>query len=287
MFRFPNARPGRRSRLTMIRSRWRLGRPGDRIDHDSPVALRHRLSTALLLAAYGRAGGARRRTATARCMPWRRLSSITRWSMVTYVACTPDDSAVSLARPKRHGLPRTGTSVPGPTTPCASSRESTPAVISRLPGRRSVLRRRTCGTGASRSSRRISGGRASWTCSPAPGPSASKLCRAVRATSTSSRTGPRRCTRSRRTWPSFGRRNAAASSRRTHSRGSRSSPPVRTGSASWTPLRLRQARSRAGALAGVPFADVLVVEHDKEHRVGGKGRRYDFPGPTRVTILKA
>lgn len=37
----------------------------------------------------------------------------------------------------------------------------------------------------------------------------------------------------------------------------------------------------------VPFADVLVVEHDKEHRVGGKGRRYDFPGPTRVTILKA
>jgi len=37
----------------------------------------------------------------------------------------------------------------------------------------------------------------------------------------------------------------------------------------------------------VPFADVLVVEHDKEHRVAGKGKRHDFPGPTRVTILRA
>lgn len=35
----------------------------------------------------------------------------------------------------------------------------------------------------------------------------------------------------------------------------------------------------------VPFADVLVVEHDKEHAVLGDGKRYDFPGPTRVTIL--
>lgn len=37
----------------------------------------------------------------------------------------------------------------------------------------------------------------------------------------------------------------------------------------------------------VPFADVLVVEHDHEHRVEGKGKRYDFPGPTRITILRA
>lgn len=36
-----------------------------------------------------------------------------------------------------------------------------------------------------------------------------------------------------------------------------------------------------------PFADVLVIEHDAEHRIGGKGKRYDFPGPTRVTILRA
>jgi len=37
----------------------------------------------------------------------------------------------------------------------------------------------------------------------------------------------------------------------------------------------------------VPFADVLVVEHDQEHPVKGKGKRYDFSGPTKVTILKA
>ena len=37
----------------------------------------------------------------------------------------------------------------------------------------------------------------------------------------------------------------------------------------------------------VPFADVLVVEHDREHRIEGKGKRYDFPGPTKVTILRA
>jgi 16S rRNA (guanine966-N2)-methyltransferase len=37
----------------------------------------------------------------------------------------------------------------------------------------------------------------------------------------------------------------------------------------------------------VPFADVLVVEHDAEHRIEAEGKRYDFPGPTRVTILRA
>ena len=37
----------------------------------------------------------------------------------------------------------------------------------------------------------------------------------------------------------------------------------------------------------VPFANVLVVEHDQEHEVEGKGKRYDFSGPTRVTILRA
>ena len=37
----------------------------------------------------------------------------------------------------------------------------------------------------------------------------------------------------------------------------------------------------------VPFADILVIEHDQEHPVKGKGKRYDFQGPTKVTILKA
>jgi 16S rRNA (guanine966-N2)-methyltransferase len=37
----------------------------------------------------------------------------------------------------------------------------------------------------------------------------------------------------------------------------------------------------------VPFAGVLVVEHDAEHAIEGKGKRYDFTGPTRVTILRA
>lgn len=37
----------------------------------------------------------------------------------------------------------------------------------------------------------------------------------------------------------------------------------------------------------VPFADVLVIEHDKEQDVAGRGKRYDFAGPTRVTVLRA
>jgi 16S rRNA (guanine966-N2)-methyltransferase len=37
----------------------------------------------------------------------------------------------------------------------------------------------------------------------------------------------------------------------------------------------------------VPFADVLVVEHDKGHRLRVRGKRYDFEGPTRVTVLRA
>jgi 16S rRNA (guanine966-N2)-methyltransferase len=37
----------------------------------------------------------------------------------------------------------------------------------------------------------------------------------------------------------------------------------------------------------VPFADVLVVEHDKEQGVAARGKRYDFAGPTRVTVLRA
>jgi len=37
----------------------------------------------------------------------------------------------------------------------------------------------------------------------------------------------------------------------------------------------------------VPFADVLVVEHDKEHELAAAGKRYDFAGPTRVTVLRA
>jgi 16S rRNA (guanine966-N2)-methyltransferase len=41
----------------------------------------------------------------------------------------------------------------------------------------------------------------------------------------------------------------------------------------------------------VPFADVLVLEHDKEHEIDARAnryaKRYDFEGPTRVTILRA
>ncbi len=41
----------------------------------------------------------------------------------------------------------------------------------------------------------------------------------------------------------------------------------------------------------VPFADVLVLEHDKDHAIDAKavrkGKRYDFEGPTRVSILRA
>jgi 16S rRNA (guanine966-N2)-methyltransferase len=37
----------------------------------------------------------------------------------------------------------------------------------------------------------------------------------------------------------------------------------------------------------VPFADVFVVEHHKEHDIGGGGKRFDFDGPTCVTILRA
>jgi len=37
----------------------------------------------------------------------------------------------------------------------------------------------------------------------------------------------------------------------------------------------------------VPFADVLVVEHEKDHEIGPKGKQYDFEGPSRVTILRA
>ena len=37
----------------------------------------------------------------------------------------------------------------------------------------------------------------------------------------------------------------------------------------------------------VPFARVLILEHDKDHEVPAKGKQYDFEGPTRITILKA
>ncbi|MDH3271866.1 MAG: RsmD family RNA methyltransferase [Gemmatimonadota bacterium] len=36
----------------------------------------------------------------------------------------------------------------------------------------------------------------------------------------------------------------------------------------------------------VPFAAVLAFEHDKDHRLEVKGKRYDFGGPTRITVLR-
>jgi 16S rRNA (guanine966-N2)-methyltransferase len=37
----------------------------------------------------------------------------------------------------------------------------------------------------------------------------------------------------------------------------------------------------------VPFARVLVVEHDREHRVEARAKHHDFEGPTRISILRA
>lgn len=36
----------------------------------------------------------------------------------------------------------------------------------------------------------------------------------------------------------------------------------------------------------VPFATVLVVEHEKSHDLGLRGKRYDFAGSTRITIVR-
>jgi 16S rRNA (guanine966-N2)-methyltransferase len=37
----------------------------------------------------------------------------------------------------------------------------------------------------------------------------------------------------------------------------------------------------------VPFARVLILEHDKDHVLPAQGKHYDFEGPTRITILRA
>ncbi len=37
----------------------------------------------------------------------------------------------------------------------------------------------------------------------------------------------------------------------------------------------------------VPFARILILEHDKEHQLGVRGKQYDFEGPTRITIVRA
>jgi 16S rRNA (guanine966-N2)-methyltransferase len=37
----------------------------------------------------------------------------------------------------------------------------------------------------------------------------------------------------------------------------------------------------------VPFAGVLLLEHDKEHVIDGKAKQYDFEGPTRLSVLRA
>jgi 16S rRNA (guanine966-N2)-methyltransferase len=35
----------------------------------------------------------------------------------------------------------------------------------------------------------------------------------------------------------------------------------------------------------VPFATILGVEHQRQHRLEGKAKRYDFPGETRITVF--
>lgn len=37
----------------------------------------------------------------------------------------------------------------------------------------------------------------------------------------------------------------------------------------------------------IPFADILLVEHDEHHPVDARGKCYRYEGPTRVTILRA
>ena len=37
----------------------------------------------------------------------------------------------------------------------------------------------------------------------------------------------------------------------------------------------------------VPFSRILVLEHDKEHEIGARAKRYDFEGPTRLSVLRA
>jgi len=37
----------------------------------------------------------------------------------------------------------------------------------------------------------------------------------------------------------------------------------------------------------VPFSTILCVEHEREHRLEGKAKRYDFPGETRITVYKS
>jgi 16S rRNA (guanine966-N2)-methyltransferase len=39
--------------------------------------------------------------------------------------------------------------------------------------------------------------------------------------------------------------------------------------------------------AEVPFADILILEHEKGHEIGAAGEHYDFDGPTRITVLRA
>jgi len=37
----------------------------------------------------------------------------------------------------------------------------------------------------------------------------------------------------------------------------------------------------------VPFSRILAFEHDRAHRIDARGKRYDMPGDTRITILQA
>jgi 16S rRNA (guanine966-N2)-methyltransferase len=36
-----------------------------------------------------------------------------------------------------------------------------------------------------------------------------------------------------------------------------------------------------------PFSRILAFEHDRDHRIEVRGKRYDMPGDTRITILRA
>lgn len=42
-----------------------------------------------------------------------------------------------------------------------------------------------------------------------------------------------------------------------------------------------------GRWLAVPFSRILTFEHDRQHRIEVRGKRYDMPGDTRITILRA
>jgi len=72
------------------------------------------------------------------------------------------------------------------------------------------------------------------------------------------------------------------------SRGAASVDFVENGSASLHALKANVARKLdrvVGHWHEVPFSTILSVEHQRQHRLEGKAKRYDLPGETRITVF--